>query len=127
MEGIEAGDATLANLKRLTHLKKLTLNDAKLTDPGFLETMTELEELDLNDSPVSDAGLAHLKGLTGLRILELVGTNITDAGLAHLKGLTSLQDLYLGDLQVEYGGCMKITDVGVQELQTALPRLRISR
>jgi hypothetical protein len=125
--GTEAGDTGLADLKRLTRLKRLTLGDAGLTDPVFLETMTELEDLNLNDSPVGDAGLTHLEGLGRLRSLALVGTDITDAGLACLKGLAGLQELYLGDLQVEYRGTMKITDAGVRDLQEALPSLKISR
>jgi hypothetical protein len=43
----------------------------------------------------------------------------TDAGLAHLKGLTRLTNLNLAGTGV--------TDAGVQDLQEALPKVRIIR
>ncbi len=66
----------------------------------------------------NDSGLEHLEGLSKLEVLLLSYTKVTDAGLEHLKGLTSLKvlDLYYRT---------KITDEGVQKLQTALPKCRI--
>ena len=46
-------------------------------------------------------------------------SQIDRLGLVHLKGLTNLQTLSLN--------CPKITDVGVAELQKALPNCKISR
>jgi hypothetical protein len=42
---------------------------------------------------------------------------VTDARLEHLKGLTSLQSLYLQK--------PKVTDAGVKDLQSALPKCKI--
>ena len=46
-------------------------------------------------------------------------TQITDGGLTHLKGLTSLSELEVHNTHV--------TDDGVNELQQALPDLKIIR
>ena len=48
--------------------------------------LTRLERLVLIGSSADDAGLVQLKGLTKLRFLSLGGTRFTDAGVAHLKG-----------------------------------------
>ena len=72
----------------------------------------------LGNTHITDAELVHLKGLTKLQELSL-GSNVTDAGLVHLKGMTSLQTLYLDDI--------KVTDVGVKDLQAALPKCKITK
>lgn len=139
--GTQADDEALANFKRLSHLKELTLTRTRLTEVGFLQTMNRLEELSLMDSPVVDAGLANLKGLTHLRFLCLTNTRVTDSGLVYLKGLTYLRELYLEETQVTDAGLehlkgltnlrelylrkTRVTDSGVRELQRVLPRLTI--
>jgi hypothetical protein len=57
--------------------------------------------------------------LPQLRTLALENAAITDAGLAQLKGLTYLEVLDLKGT--------KVTDAGVQELQKALPRVKVQR
>jgi hypothetical protein len=44
---------------------------------------------------------------------------VTDAGLEHLKGLTSLKYLFLMNTQV--------TDAGMEDLQAALPKCKITK
>lgn len=114
-------DVDFAQIRGFTHVKLLTLGDARITDDGLanLERLTELRYLSLDGTQISDAGLAHLEQLTKLRHLNLSNTQITDAGLVHLRGLTRLKDLDLRDTQV--------TDTGCDELQTALPNLQILR
>jgi len=51
--------------------------------------------------------------------LHRCGFAVTDAGLAHLKGLTSLKWLAVAKT--------KVTDVGVNDLQKALPNVKITR
>jgi Leucine-rich repeat (LRR) protein len=65
----------------------------------------------------SDAWLGHLKGLTNLSSLDLSNTQVTDAGIAHLKGLRELSIISLDGTQV--------TDAGIEELNQALPSLKI--
>ena len=57
------GDAQMAHLARLTHLRVLWLQETKVTD----------------------AGLAHLAGLTQLKCLFLEHTKVTDAGVKKLQ------------------------------------------
>jgi hypothetical protein len=64
-------------------------------------------------------GLVHLKELTFLEHLSLDETGVTHEGLRHLAGLSNLRYLTVWKTQV--------TDAGVQELQKALPGLKINR
>lgn len=107
------------HLKGLPALEELYLGHTRVDDRGLIHVgrLTGLEVLDLSTTKITDAGLVDLKGLHNLKTLDLAGTKIGNAGLAHLKGLTSLQELNLWKTHA--------TDVGVQELQNALPNLKI--
>ena len=69
---------------------------------------------------VTDTDVENLKGLTQLKELGLNYTSVTDNGLEHLKGLKQLQ-------QLDLRGTTKVTDVGVEKLQQALPNCKIYR
>ncbi len=84
-----------------------------------LRAFPKLESLDLKSAKMTNAGLAHLQSLRQLRKLSLEGTAITDEGLSHLKPLSQLQELTLK--------CAQVTEHGIQEFQSALPEVRISR
>ena len=94
---VQATDATLCQMGRLTSLTLVTLVNSPATDVGLrhLKGMANLEWLLLSNTRVTDAGLANLEGLTNLKELWLSNTKVTDAGLVHLKGLTSLETLLL--------------------------------
>ncbi len=111
--------AELAQVGRLTRLKRLSLYGSFVSDAGLahLRSLSELTFLDLSNTNVSDAGLAQLTDLTDLTHLELSSTRISDKGLVRLKKLTKLNYLNLRATQV--------SDAGVQELQQALPSLKI--
>ena len=106
------------HLKALTSLQTLNLSDTQVTDAGlaYLQGLTRLKRLALGPK-ITDAGLAHVRGLTQLGGLNLYGPRITDAGLVHLKGLTQLEYV---DLQGT-----KVTEAGVEDLQRALPKVKI--
>ncbi|HKB35053.1 MAG TPA: alpha/beta hydrolase fold domain-containing protein [Gemmataceae bacterium] len=97
----------------------VNLEFTKVTDTGLkeLKELKHLQTLNLDHTEVTDAGLTHLKGLPQLRTLSLENAAITDAGLAHLKGLIDLEVLNLKGT--------KVTGAGVQDLQNALPRVKI--
>jgi hypothetical protein len=58
-------------------------------------------------------------GLTNLETLNLQNTTgVADLGLMHLNGLTKLRKLTLDGT--------KVTDAGIQDLQQALPKAKIS-
>jgi hypothetical protein len=79
----------------------------------------EVTAISFRAAPIKDADLAHMKDFPLLIRLDLSNTPITDRGLAHLKACRGLQRLTLTNTQV--------TDAGVQELQQALPQLKIVR
>lgn len=117
----QAGDAVLEPLKGLPKLRKLTLNNTKITDAGLdqVKALAGLQKLYLVDTAITDAGLEKLKGMAELRVLSLVGTPITDAGLEHLKALPNLQEAFLAGT--------KVTEDGVKKLKEALPKVRFDR
>jgi hypothetical protein len=108
-------DAGLANLKRLTGLKRIHSCGPVLSDAGLahIGAVAQLEDLHVQSGHAlnfSDAGLGRLRGLTRLRKLELgSGDQITDRGLEQLGGLKQLQDLYLPG--------QRITDAGLAHLR----------
>lgn len=66
-----------------------------------LKELTKLRELDLNDTQVTDAGLIILKGIPKLQILRLRKTKVTDQGFRdHLMEKESLLELDLRETQV---------------------------
>ena len=93
----EFTESQLDQVKGLTHLTLLSLNDIPITDSDLkeLKGLTNLIRLSLSKTKVTDAGLEHLKGFTYLRSLSLDQTQVTDDGLEHLKGLKFLQFLDL--------------------------------
>jgi hypothetical protein len=115
------GKVTIAKTSPGRPIIKVVLMKTMVTDDGLeqLKVLTQLQTLNLEDTKVTDDGLKYLKGLTQLQHLFLGGTMVTDAGLEHLKGLTQLQSLNLGGT--------KVTDQGAQKLRQALPNCTIAR
>jgi hypothetical protein len=75
--------------------------------------------LTLGGFVITDDDLDCLKDLPYLESLTLIHTLNSDAGLEHLKGLVNLYRLSLKNTNV--------TEAGIQDLQQALPNLKISR
>src|SRR5437764_3174833 len=74
--------------------------------------------VNLAGTQVTDTGLKQLADLRQLATLDLGGnTDVTDAGLAELANRKQLTSLNLTGTQV--------TPAGVNELQAALPKLKI--
>ena len=83
-----------------------------------LKGLTKLSRLDLAD-PAHNIGYIPLARLSNLSHVDLGFTKVAGRGLAHLKGLTKLARLDLHGLRV--------ADDDVNELQQALPSLKINR
>ena len=120
----ETRDADLANLDRLTALRRLNIDRSRLSDygrnvPGALTDATlarigrlhRLIELNLGCQGITDAGLDQVEKL------DLVDTGITDAGLEHLKGLKGLKSLDLSGT--------KVTPAGVAAFEAARPFVKV--
>jgi hypothetical protein len=113
------GDDDTVHLSQLKHLRTLLLSETKVGDAGIahLAGLKELEWLTLDSTSVSDDGLKAISGLHHLKQLELRNTAITDRGLALLAKLPHLELLFLEGTAV--------TEKGMEQLETALPELRI--
>lgn len=113
------------NLRRLTRLERLTLDNTSgrvkggITDDtlGFIGSLPRLTSLDLEGHPITDAGIARVRWPAGLVHLDLSGTKVTDTGLATLKQLTSLKQLVVMDCRV--------TSAGIADFQRALPQCTV--
>lgn len=79
---------TLEDLSKLTHLKKLKINNLQLSSLSDLTALTELEELDLTNCRFPANELSVLKKLPQLSKLILADCGIST--IAELEGLTSL-------------------------------------
>jgi hypothetical protein len=147
-------DQGLEPLQQLTGLEEVTLLNTKVTEAGRgalekalpkLSSRLEQEALayfskkgirvEINESNpahrtarllygcraelFTDRDVAALKHLPPMDFLCLYG-DISDAGLCQLKGLTSLKSIVLKSNSTA-------TEAGIQDLQKALPKLKIER
>ena len=95
-EGGKFGDAELASLEQLEFATAFNAPSAQITDEG-LEQLASVGQR--------------------IKTLDLTGNPITDAGLAHLQQMTELEFVFLDKTQV--------TAAGVEELQSAMPELKV--
>jgi hypothetical protein len=101
----------------------LTLDDCPgITDASFrmLRRFKQLNFLRIHRMPITDRALDSIVSELDLFALDLSSTLISDRQLNELQRCKNLQLIYLID-------CPEITDVGVNELQVALPDARICR
>lgn len=142
--GTPASDQDLAQLRRLTHVERLFLDDTQVTDAGLenLQGLKQTQMLSLNNTRISDTGVAYLLQATNLRTLWLNRTGVTDATLARLHEHSQIGELYLDGTQVTDAGLphlqsmsqlrklslagTRVTEAGVKELKKSLPRCYIS-
>jgi Leucine-rich repeat (LRR) protein len=144
LKGTDAGLRALAGLSKIHNLE---LSYTDITDEGMKDVAKHPRLIGLNlhsAKNVTDAGVKELAGLQQLRSLHLSGTQVADAGVKALGGLPRLQFLTLSETGVGDAGIValagcprvttlilgkknKVTDAGVQQLQAALPQLRIQR
>lgn len=102
---------------RALHLAGGAVDDAWLAQ---LQGLENVRELVIEDTNIGDDGLQYLKGWSRMERLWLgANARLSDRGLAHLTGIPSLNHL-----QVQGNA---ITDQGVRDLKTAIPRLRTNR
>ncbi len=110
-------DPELVKVK-LNQLKKLHLQDTKITDTGLMEVakLKQLTSLNLycsgiNPSQITDAGLMEVGTLTNLTMLNLDGQKIiTDKGLMELAKLTKLRALHLRRTRVSFTAVGKLRE-----------------
>ncbi len=119
LKTIRIGNIKISNLKPikdLINLQTLRLYNTSVSDIEPIKELINLQTLAFDKSFLSD--LEHITGLINLQTLSLVETEVSD--LKPLKNLKNLQKLYIRD-------CKNITDEQVEDLQKALPDLKIDR
>ena len=97
----EIADADLAELRKLTQLRRLVMPPGA-GDRGIanVANLVLLEELFLTHAELSDEGLKALAKLKQLAYLGLAATKITDAGVPRLLGLHRLREIDLRSTRV---------------------------
>jgi len=96
-------------------LANKSVADEMLQTIGQLSNLTRLE---LNNNPITDQGLQQgLQELQHLEVLNMYGTQITDASIPIIAKMKSLRRIYLWQTEV--------SPAGMQQLETALPNLKI--
>ena len=128
----------LESINGLKELQKLDIRSNSISSLEPLTALTNLKYIRINCAQVSD--LTPLKELKNLQILHIYGVQAYD--IEPLKSLRNLKELYLVGTQVsnleplkdlkqleslQIFICNNITDEQVEELQKALPNLKISR
>lgn len=103
----------------LSGLRQLVVNSASITDRGLEELyrLPHLVRLYLDHTNITDAGMVHIRQMSGLRDLSLAQTAVTD------EGLLALAATQLRCISVQK---TKITPVGVQQFQKAMPECLIA-
>ena len=100
------GDAELAALTDMAHLREIVLPHARASDKALdvVASLVGLEVLVLGNTTITDDGLAKLSGLRMLRDLNLNQSRVTDRGLAHLVDLPRLELLRIGKSDITDDG-----------------------
>ena len=141
LEALGISDTTVKNFKtleNLTNLKELYLVGKEVCNIEPVNKLTKLKTLFISNTQITD--LEPLRGLNNLQILIIYDTQITD--IEPLRGLNKLQELHIYNTPVanlepikgltnlqklKLHGSNNISDEQVEELQWALPTLRINR
>jgi hypothetical protein len=112
-------DRTLQDVARLRQIRYLIISDSTITNAGLshLGRLPCLRSLNINNSHVNNDSLPAIVSLSQLEELIIQDAPITDNGLRHLRNMTGLRKLILDRTSV--------TEVGVAELQSALPNCTI--
>ncbi len=86
---------SLEDLRLLTYLRRLTIEDRKLADLDALASLSKLEKLDLTGCSFPPASLETLASLPELRNLTLARCGLSS--IESLSGVTTLLQLDLGE------------------------------
>ena len=124
LRGDPIGDEGLKSLAQLTRLEILNLPQTRVTSDGILHlsplsklTLLRLGSPDLDDSGIERLAAMSATDLVSLKFLHLIAPRITDRGLRSVINMRRLQSFYLDESGV--------TDLGLDELLTARPKLHV--
>jgi hypothetical protein len=119
-------DAGLELLSQIRSLEELMIGSPAVTDQGMahLAKFTHLKKLDVTAARVSNAGVSHLAELRSLEELSLRTPEVTISGVNQLKGLDRLRKLNLSSIRQDNGGLDLSSLVGLEELTISMRRVR---
>ncbi len=98
--GVELTEADLQWLAELTHLRRLSLRGATITDTALALIGDQVESLDLRGSNVTGTGLQHLSG-RNLQALSLTNTELNAGDLYNLPPMPQLRTLKLNSIELD--------------------------
>lgn len=111
---IPAGVKSLADLKKLTNLEYLDINNAQISNISNLGYLKNLRVLYLQRNAISD--ITPLRGLTKLEVLSLNGNRISS--VSSVSALTSLEELYIRDNRItDYSPLVNLKKLNILYLQ----------
>jgi len=93
---VPAGVKTLSDLKQLTNLEYLDLNNTQTTNISVLSYLKNLRVLYLQRNNITD--ISALKGLTKLELLSINGNKVSN--ISTLSSLTQLSELYITENRI---------------------------
>jgi len=145
LHNTKIGDAGLARVGALKHLRQLNLLHTKVTDAGIeaLAFMPALEELAISDAPITDRALLSLRTPPKLHTLMLMNAELSDVGVDFIVQKQSLRTIWISgrgitdfaiplfaqleDLEQLTLLHTSVSDAGFRQLQARLPSSKVSR
>jgi Leucine-rich repeat (LRR) protein len=130
--------ADISPIMNLTNIVNLSLMETKVSDLEPIRAMNKMVILDFRNTQITD--LDPIRSFTKLQYLFVTNTKISN--LEPLMGLMHLKELQISNTQVsnlkplnglknlqklELRKCQNVTNEQVEELQKALPKLKIIR
>jgi serine/threonine protein kinase len=124
LSGTPITDEGLQHLGSLPSLQRLTLDKTSVTNKGMtIIGKMRLRQLSLARTSITDDGVASLVDQYGvggnLRELDLSNTSITDGSVPSLRSIRRLERINLQGTSV--------TEQGVEELKSTLPKCEVLR
>jgi hypothetical protein len=114
-------DASLEAIGKMTNLEELRIGGEGFSDRGLaqLKRLTRLKSLSLGEGnhQISDSDLEFLKNMQEMEDLDLRGWNVSDQGIATLRELKNLKTIHIG--------LSKEDDDRRKRLQELLPGVKI--
>lgn len=117
----KANDEECGHMARLKSLESLSLHESPaITSHGWASiAKANFRKISIDSCDFGDEDLKALSSSESIQNLYISNASLTDTGLQHLRGNKSLTSISLQDT--------KVTRTGVDNLVTALPRVRFIR
>ncbi|MCL4221817.1 MAG: hypothetical protein KJZ65_10670 [Phycisphaerales bacterium] len=97
--GVEVGDSVVAQVARLSGLRRLNLSRSQISDAAIeqLSGLTRLEVLNVYGCPIGAASIEAIAGMSTLRRVYVWQTGMDHAAVARLRELRPEMEVIAGD------------------------------